>query len=90
MQNVAFPSTTVFDAVLLGRKPYITWNPTKEDGAIVRDTLKRLDLEEYALRDVTQMSGGEAQKVSLARAITQQTEVMLLDEPTSNLDLKNQ
>lgn len=90
VQNASFSSTSVYDAVLLGRKPYITWNATKHDHELVTETLERMNLDGYALRDVTQMSGGEAQKVALARTVVQQTGVMLLDEPTSNLDLKNQ
>ncbi len=90
IQGGKFSSTSVFDAILLGRKPYIEWDATKRDYEIVKDSIRRLGLEEYALRNVTEMSGGESQKVALARTIVQQTDVMLLDEPTSALDLKNQ
>jgi len=81
---------TVFDAVLLGRKPYIKWSASTEDLLIVEDILTRLGLEHFAQRPVDRLSGGELQKVIIARALAQEPEILLLDEPTSNLDLKNQ
>ena len=81
---------TVFDAVLMGRRPYIAWKPSKKDLEMVADILKSMDLEDIALRDFDQLSGGQKQKVLLARAVAQDTDYLLLDEPTSNLDLKHQ
>lgn len=82
--------TTVFDSVLLGRKPYIKWSIGQEDIAVCDEIIERVGLSEMKLRALDELSGGELQKVMLARALVQQPKVMLLDEPTSNLDPKNQ
>lgn len=81
---------TVFDAVLLGRKPHIKWAATEKDMHIVERLLTSMGLEEHALRPISTLSGGEAQKVVIARALAQEPKVLLLDEPTSSLDLRNQ
>ena len=77
---------TVFDSVLLGRRPFMDSTPTAEDRAIVSGVLCELGLENYVLRYMDELSGGEYQVVVLARAFAQQTEALLLDEPTNNLD----
>lgn len=81
---------TVYEAVLLGRKPHIRWNVTEKDEEKVRLILRLMGLEDFALRNTNELSGGELQKVIIARALAQEPTVLLLDEPINHLDIKNQ
>ena len=83
-------SMDVFDVVLLGRRPYINWRIGENDRKVVSDTLRFLNLEDFAFRKFNQLSGGERQRIIIAKAIAQEPQLFLLDEPTSDLDLKNQ
>jgi len=81
---------TVFDTVLLGRRPYMGLTPGKEDVRAVEEALKRLGLENLAFKRTNEISGGELQKVGIARALAQEPKILIMDEPTNNLDLKSQ
>ncbi|WP_020549481.1 ABC transporter ATP-binding protein [Embleya scabrispora] len=82
----------VHEYILLGRTPHLGYlaRPGRRDRAITDEVIERLDLGPFAGRDVGRLSGGERQRVVLARALTQQAPVLLLDEPTTALDLGHQ
>ncbi|BAD86209.1 ABC-type iron(III)-siderophore transport system, ATPase component [Thermococcus kodakarensis KOD1] len=81
---------TVFDTVLLGRRPYMGLRPSKRDVEVVKNALKKLGIDHLALRPTRGLSGGELQKVGIARALAQEPEIFMFDEPTNNLDIRSQ
>ena len=83
-------SLRVYEYVLLGRRPHSQYRTSENDLAVVESILERLDLLPLAHRNVSTLSGGEAQKVAIARALAQEAPCIVLDEPTSALDVRHQ
>jgi iron complex transport system ATP-binding protein len=83
---------SVEQAVMMGRTPYLNWlgQEGETDRVAVQQALEQTCLDTFADRQIAKLSGGEQQRVLLARALAQSTPVLLLDEPTNHLDLQHQ
>ncbi|AGI48166.1 ABC-type cobalamin/Fe3+-siderophores transport systems, ATPase component [Thermoplasmatales archaeon BRNA1] len=81
---------SVVDTVMMGRHPYRRMGSTREDLHIVYEVLKELGITHLAMRNFDELSAGQHQKVSLARGLAQSPDILILDEPTANLDIKHQ
>jgi iron complex transport system ATP-binding protein len=86
------PAFSAWETVLLGRTPYLNFlgQVSAGDERIARLALERVDALDLADRRVGELSGGEAQRVLLARALAQSTPILLMDEPSAHLDLQHQ
>jgi iron complex transport system ATP-binding protein len=82
----------VFDYVLMGRFSHLSWWSweTQADLALARENMRLVKIEHLAERSLSSLSGGERQRVSIARALTQEAEILILDEPVSHLDINFQ
>ena len=89
-QDIHFGALTVFDSIMLGRISYFGLKSGDDDYKAVEKILMDMGLTEYAFRMVDELSGGERQKIAIARAMAQEPKLMVFDEPTGNLDIANE
>ncbi|AMK14225.1 iron ABC transporter ATP-binding protein [methanogenic archaeon mixed culture ISO4-G1] len=85
-----FNVLSVLDTVLIGRYAHQSWKTKPEEVAMAYKALEALEMQDYAMERFNDLSAGQHQKVSIARGLVQEPKILILDEPTSNLDIRHQ
>ena len=88
-QENSIPYLTAYEVIMFGRTPYIRFKESKLDYEIVDKVIEKLHIENLVMRNYNTLSGGEKQIIMIARALAQDAKIIVFDEPTSNLDIKN-
>jgi len=89
-QHIHFGELSVYDSILMGRVSYFGLKAGAADHKAVEEILREMGLEEFADKNAERLSGGEKQKIAIARAMAQSPKLLVLDEPTGNLDISNE
>ena len=89
-QDIHFGALSVFDSILMGRVSYFGLKAGLDDYLAVEKIIADMGLQSFAHRNVDELSGGERQKIAIARAMAQEPKLMVFDEPTGNLDIANE